>query len=179
MLLGQALLIAALLALPFRGRRRWLALPAAALSLIPLQEGVSVAMMLRGLWGDFSITGLQLLALSLAGRPAAALGWRGPAVIAAGGLLFYPLALGLGDFDPYRLGYAAWPLLLPCAVLALLAWWRGQALWLWLLAVDLIAYAAGLPESPNLWDTLLDPLLVLAMLIIALRNGRRAYQNRS
>ncbi|CAB1369234.1 hypothetical protein [Denitratisoma oestradiolicum] len=178
-LLAQALLIAALAALPFRGRWKLLALLPAILSLAPLGEGVSLAMMLRGLWGDFSVTSLQLLVLCLAGRPPQALGWRGPALIAASAALFYPLALGLGDFDPYRLGYTAWPLLAVFGAFALAAWWRGQPIWLWLLTIDILAWAAGLLESPNLWDTLLDPLLAAAMLILALRNGWRTYKTRS
>lgn len=177
-LLAQALLIAALAALPFRGRWKLLVLLPAVLTLAPLGEGVSLAMMLRGLWGDFSVTSLQLLLLCLIGRPAQDLGWRGPALIAAVATLFYPLALGLSDFDPYRLGYAAWPLLAIFGAAALVAWWRGQALWLWLLSIDLLAWAAGLLESPNLWDTLLDPLLAAAMLILALRNGWRTYKIR-
>ena len=65
------------------------------------------------------------------------------------------------------------PLLAALAVPALLLWWRGNPLWLWLLAIDLAAWAAGLLESPNLWDTLLDPLLAIACLVLALRNGGR------
>lgn len=180
-LLPQVLLLAVLLARPFQGRLRWLAAAPALAALIPLQDGIAPAMMLRGLWGDPSITSLQLLGLALAGRLPSALDqdWRGPAAIAGLGLLFYPLALGLGDVNPYRMGYTAWPLMLGFGAAALLCWWRGQALWLWLLTVNLLAYAAGLLESPNLWDTLLDPLLVAAMMVMALRNGWRAYKNRS
>lgn len=170
MLFAQVLLIAVLIALPFKGPWKALALLPGVLSLISLGEGVSVAMMFRGLWGDPSITSLQLLTLSLLGCHAKALGWRGPALIVATAALFYPLSLGLGDWDPYRLGYQVWPLLLITGMPALAAWWRGQSLWLWLLSVDLLAYAGGLLESPNLWDTLLDPLLAVAMLVLAVRN---------
>ena len=175
MLLAQVLIVTALLAwlLP----RRWHLLAAAAglLSLVPLPE-VSPAMALRGLWGDPSVTSLQLLTLFLLQRlPVAfAQGWRGPLFISLLGLVFYPLALGLGDWDPYRFGYQPLALLTLLAIPALIAWWRGQAVWLWLLAVDLIAWAAGLLESPNLWDTLLDPLLVLTCLFLAVRNGWRS-----
>ncbi len=174
MLLAQVLLVSAVLAglLP----RRWHALAAVVglLSLLPLPD-VSPAMALRGLWGDPSITSLQLLALVLFGRAPAAFaeGWRGPALIALLAAVFYPLALGLGDVDPYRLGYQPWLLLSALALPALYCWWHGQALWLWLLAIDLLAWAAGLLESPNLWDTLLDPLLALACLVLAVRNGWR------
>jgi len=159
----------------FLRSRRLFTAGAAALALIPVADGVSAAMALRALWGDPSVTTLQLLALSLAGRPAAV--GRAPAVaLALFGLAFYPLALGLGDFDPYRLGYPGWPALALVAALAaaaLLAWQRGRALWLWLLAVDLAVYGAGLPESGNLWDALFDPLLVAAALIAATRRPRQ------
>lgn len=72
---------------------------------------------------------------------------------------FYPLALGIGYFDPYALGYHAW-FAVPVFVLALLMWWyaplRGIAFW-WTLA--LFAWSRQYPESDNLWDQLLDPIL--------------------
>ncbi|RLJ65282.1 hypothetical protein [Sulfurisoma sediminicola] len=151
---------------------RIIAAGAAVAAFIPIADGVSAAMASRALWGDPSVTTLQLLVLALAGRPANV--GRGPAAaLALFGLVFYPLALGLGDFDPYRLGYAAWPVAAALGAAALLAWRRGQPLWLWLLAVDLAAFAAGLPESDNLWDALFDPLLVAAALIAAVRGPRR------
>lgn len=177
MLLAQVLIIAALLTWLLPQRWHLLAIVIGLSSLLPLPE-VSPAMALRGLWGDPSITGLQLLVLFLLQRPPAAFaqGWRGPLLIALLGAAFYPLALGLGDWDPYRLGYQPIILLPLLAAPALVAWWRGQAVWLWLLAVDLLAWAAGLLESPNLWDTLLDPLLALACLFLAARNGWRSYK---
>jgi hypothetical protein len=175
----QALLLASIafalatrLPLP---QRRLAAAAAAALALIPLADGISAAMALRALWGDPSVTTLQLLALSLAGRPAKIS--RAPAAaVALFGIVFYVLALGLGDFDPYRLGYPGWPALALAAglaVAALLAWRRGQPLYAWLLAVDLAVFSAGLPESANLWDSLFDPLLVAAALVLAVRGTRR------
>ena len=174
MLLAQVLVVAWLASLALPRRLHWLAAVAGLLALLPV-HGLSAAMALRALWGDPSVTSLQLLALALLGRTPAAFaqGWRGPALIAAIAAGFYPLALGLSDFDPYALGYQPLPLLAALAVPALLLWWRGNPLWLWLLAIDLAAWAAGLLESPNLWDTLLDPLLAIACLLLALRNGGR------
>jgi hypothetical protein len=156
-------------------QRRLFAAGGAALALVPLADGVSAAMALRALWGDPSATTLQLLALSLAGRPAR-IGRAPAAVLALFGIGFYVLALGLGDFDPYRLGYPGRPavaLVVVLAAAALLAWRRVQPLWLWLLAVDLAVFAAGLAESGNLWDALCDPLLVGAASVFALRGARR------
>src|ERR1700746_397139 len=139
MLLTQALLIAWLAAQLMPRRQKLLALLVALATLIPLSHGVSAAMPLYGLWGEPSITTLQLLVLSLLGRtpPAFSRGWRGPACIVASATLLYPLALGLGDVDPYRLGYQPWLLVAVLGLAAIAAWWRGQPLYLWLLAVDL------------------------------------------
>jgi hypothetical protein len=171
-LAAQALLVAwiawQLLARAPSRQRRLFAGVAAAIALIPLAGGVSAAMALRALWGDPSATTLQLLALSLAARPAQI--ERG-ATVALGlcGVAFYPLALGLGDIDPYRIGYTAGPLVAVLAGLAVGAWWRGQPLYLWLLALDLAAYSFGLLESTNLWDYLFDPLLIGAALFVGLK----------
>ncbi len=180
MLLAQVLIVAWLLSLILPDRWHWLAASAGLLVLVPI-HGLSEAMILRALWGDPSVTTLQLLSLALLGRTPAALasGWRGPASIALAGLVLYPLALGLSDVDLYRLGYQPALLLAALSLPALILWWRGNALWLWLLSIDLGAWAAGLLESPNLWDTLLDPLLVSACLILALRNGWRAYTKKT
>jgi len=80
---------------------------------------------------------------------------------AVAGLLLYPMALGLGPFDPYALGQTGPVLPLLAAAAAGLAWWRGRrgaalvllaALWCWL---------PTLGESANLWDYLLDGWLWL------------------
>lgn len=179
-LLAQCLLLAWLLAGLLPQRWRLLAIAPALLALIPLGNGISAAMALRGMWGDPSATTLQLVLLSLLGRTPASIAkdWKIPAGVAACAALFYPLALGLGDFDPYRFGFQPLGLVVVLASLAMLAWWRGQSLLLWLFAVDLIVFAAGWHESRNLWDVLIDPLLAIAMLVLALRNGLAAWKAR-
>lgn len=142
------------------------------LPMLTTDGGLSAAMALRALWGDPSITTLQLLALSLLGRPAS-IGRRPAAALAIFGIAFYVLALGLGDTDPYRIGYSAAPLVIVLAGAAASNWWRGQPLYLWLLTIDLVAFGFGLTESRNLWDALFDPLLVAAAAVIALRPQRR------
>lgn len=159
-LLAWALLAAAGAAL-FARRRPWpLALLAAGLALTPLVAGESAAVWLHGAVGTPSATLLQLAILRLAAPRLE--GWlRPPAALAllATAALFYPAALGWGDFDPYALGFRPWSLL--AALLPLAAWlaWRRADAWLLLLGVDLLAYAAGL--YGNLWDALIDPALVL------------------
>lgn len=173
-LLACALLIAACAAriLP-AGRldRRWLALAAFVLALIPLPGSNSLAVALHGAIAAPSFT-LALLALLVAlNRP---LPERSKPLLAGFvglALIFYLFAFGLGPIDPYGFGYRS-PLL-PLA-LAPLAWWfwrRRMDCWLLILACDLAAYAAGI--FPNLWDALFDPLMV-AMAIFQLIRRRRA-----
>ena len=174
--LPQALMLGWLL-------RQWSGRPAAwfwalLLAAIPLQ-GLPLAGHLRGLFGDPSITTLQLLLLALFLRPPAsfASGWRAPLLIGLGGLAFYVLALGgaplLGIDDPYRYGYQPKQLLIALTVPALYLWWRGQPLWLGLLAVDLAVFAADVHSSRNFWDLLIDPQLTVACLVLAWRNRPR------
>ncbi len=72
------------------------------------------------------------------------------------GLLLYPLALGLGPFDPYVLGWQ-WPGV-ACAAGLLAAWllWRENTFGLVLLAAG-VAWQIGCLESDNAWDYLVDP----------------------
>ena len=171
-LFGITLAIVALLArLPqvkaLPPRQRGVALGAAIIVVsIPLW-GVSAAGFVRGMTGDLSITTLFLLTLSLmrsfsnritAGdenRLAALL------VILITAALFYPLALGLGMFDPYRLGYGNLWFMAALLVLAVWSSLRYSTLLATCIALAVAAWAAGWYESPNLWDYLLDPWLAL------------------
>lgn len=134
--------------------------------LIPL-GGLPLAAYLRGAIGDLSIPSLLLLLLGMASM---LFGWRQPdvqsrmalqilIVLAAAGV--YPLALGIGLFDPYRLGYGSSWFLAFLLLLALAAWfWRLY--WVALsVALAVLAWGAGWYESANLWDYLLDPLLAV------------------
>lgn len=179
MILAQVLIVAWLLTAAGL-RSRIVAILVALLTLVPIQEGITPVMALRGLWGDPSITALQLLALAFTGRTPAALrlGWRAPAILTLLSAILYASALGPWDIDLYRLGYQPAALVMALGAIALISWWRGQPLYLWLLAIDLLAWRAGLLESGNVWDALLDPLLMFTLLALALRNGYRAHQNR-
>jgi len=152
-------------ALPLRKRAGLLAVAVIVLS-IPLW-GVSAAGFVRGITGDLSIATLALLALalvrSLSGRALAGEQNRHAllkAVLIAG-VLFYPLALGLTMFDPYRLGYGdLWFML---ALLGLAAWssLRYSTLFALCIAAAVAAWSIGWYESTNLWDYLFDPWLVV------------------
>ena len=180
MIWAQVLIVAWLLTVAGL-RAHIVAILVALLALVPMHEGLSLAMALRGLWGDPSITTLQLLVLAVAGRTPTALrhDWRFPAAIFLLSLALYMSALGPWNPDLYRLGYQPASLVTVLGIVAVIAWWRGQSLYLWLLAIDLLAWRAGWLESTNLWDAMLDPLLMFVMLALALRNGYCAHQNRN
>jgi len=62
--------------------------------------------------------------------------------------------------DPYAWGYGSIMFLiavLVCAIVCVLAnWIRGA----WMIALGIIAWSVSWHESANLWDFLLDPLLL-------------------
>jgi hypothetical protein len=146
--------------------RRGAAAVILAAALIPL-GGLPLAGYLRGVIGDLSVTSLLLLVLylarSLAARdaraPGAAARGRLQLTLAAVAIVFYPLALGWGGFDPYRLGYGSHGLLVGLLGLALWAAARSVALPAAAIALAVLAWSLGWYESPNLWDYLMDPLL--------------------
>ena len=180
-LLAQSLLLACLtIWLPPMRANQWsrtAALIVAVLAQVQWSNGLSAAIALRGLWGDPSITTLQLLVIAFLGRSPASLarGVLAPALFAGAAAFFYLHSLGSGPLDLYTLGDTTGrPVLIASgALVVLMLWERGHAFWLWLFAIDLIAFAAHVPESANLWDSLLDPLLAFACLFLALRNGWR------
>lgn len=130
------------------------------LALAPF-DGLAVAAYLRGFFGDLSVASLLLLTLTL--RQRMAFGNAEVArttlliLITVAALALYPFALGVGLFDPYRLGFGHSGFLAGLLVIALLAWWRQQALITLYLSVAVLAWAIGWGESNNLWDYLLDP----------------------
>lgn len=131
-----------------------------ALALAPF-DGLAVAAYLRGFFGDLSVASLLLLALALRKRivigndDADRTGLL--VLIGLAALALYPFALGIGLFDPYRLGFGNLAFLGGLSALALLAWVRQQALIALYLALAVLAWTAGWGESSNLWDYLLDP----------------------
>lgn len=182
-LLGCALALAAIgLRLPGLSRlaphrRRWAGLFIMLVAMLPL-AGLPLAGYLRGGTGDLSIPSLLLLALSvfrpLQGQPAFPGRIQLLAVIAGIAVVFYPMALGWGAFDPYRLGFGSHGLLAGMLAVSGWAWWRGYS---WLAAIPAVAVAAwvvGWYESANLWDYLLDPLVAIyALSVLGMQGLRR------
>ena len=158
------------------------------LSLIPFGT-LPIAAYLRGMTGDLSITTLVLLWCALL-RPwcnCAASGTEHRRVllilIALCALAFYPMALGAGSFDPYRLGYGNPQLIVALLLLALLAWFRKFILVALCIALAVLAWAAGWYESNNLWDYLLDPFVTVyalaAIMIFGVKILSKSRQGRS
>lgn len=162
-LLAHALIIGALASLlPLGTLRPYMALAATTIALL-----AGIAPVMHASFGTPSVT-LLLLALARHGEhPRQLLDYRGSLALLAFAALFYPAALGWGVFDPYALGYQPWALLGALIPLAIALWLRHLTSWLFILAIDLAAYSTGI--FANLWDVLLDPLLLLVALLIVLQ----------
>jgi len=144
--------------------------------LIPF-AGLPLAAYVRGVTGDLSLTSLLLMALVIT-RPLLGLtagdgrerrGLLLLVAIAAVGL--YPMALGLGLYDPYGLGYGSPCLLGGLLLLALTAYFRQLPLIALSIALAVFTWGVGSYESANLWDYLLDPLLAIYAISSLLKPG--------
>lgn len=164
-LLAHALIFGALAALlPFGMFRARVALAATALSLM-----IGIAPLMLAVFGPPSTTLLCLALLHLAGGQASPL-TRWPALAVTGSAAgLYLSAAGWLPGDIHALGYQPWPLLAALLPIGLALWWKGQTPWLLILGIDLLAYAGGL--FANLWQALLDPLLVMLALAVVLREA--------
>lgn len=145
--------------------------------------GVSLLGVLRGAVGAASATTAATLAALLCARCARECIFpRGERVLVAAlavvvGLLFYPPALGLGAIDPYAWGYAGVVMPLAVGAVALAAGAAGHWVIAGALAAALAAWRLQLLESTNLWDYLIDPLLVsggLVWLVACVWRGKSA-----
>lgn len=146
----------------------WLPLGAAQLPLVAYVRGVS---------SDLSITLLVLACMGLVRR------LRGEGLVdarermalyvavAAAALFLYPMALGWGDWDPYRAGWGSPGMLIGLLAVTLFFWTKGLRLLPVLVALALLAWTLGLLESTNLWDYLLDPWLATAAIFQCMRWG--------
>lgn len=144
-----------------------------ALAFIPIYE-VSTVLRLKGLFADLSLTTLTLLVLwpvlrlkkiSLNNPDSAGL----CAVVLVLAVTLYPMALGVGAYDPYALGFRPWALLTAIAALGVLATLRGYLVSKTIVVVVLIGYWLRVLDSQNLWDYLIDPILAIFAIIYLLR----------
>jgi hypothetical protein len=166
-----------------RGRRVVGLAVVAGLLLVPV-GALSAAEYVRGVTGDLSVTTLVLLLAAVFGpgirRPP---GGRDPwlvvqlALVAAAAAL-YPMALGVGPFDPYRLGYGSPWLLGALGGCALAAWWARRPLLAFGLGAAVLAWAFRGYESGNLWDYLIDPFAALYAVVALVIKGIRRVARR-
>lgn len=134
---------------------------------------------IRGVSSDPSVTLVLLACLGLARRllelPQLAERESMPVflVVAVAALLLYPTALGWGDFDAYRLGWGSAVMWLVLLALCAVGWLLKLRLLPLLIAAAMLAWVAGLMESGNLWDYLMDPWLVATAFVQCLGAGIR------
>jgi hypothetical protein len=163
--------------LHMRGWRLLVLSGASALGVLAVPiEGLEIARWVAGINANFSIPLTGLLAAAVwedaFARPLFA-PWEWTTawcVGAIGGLLLYPMALGVGTIDPYAWGWRFSPLFIASS--ALTAWLiRKQNRFGIVMLLAIIAFHLGLLESSNYWDFLLDPVYCLTSFGVL---GRRA-----
>ena len=151
-------------------QRRWIGAGLLIALLIPWQ-GAPLAIHIRGMVGDLSMASMVLLlpVVTLTGPR----NWQGSVdalmksklplliFIALLALLFYPMSLGIGMFDPYQLGYGSLPLLAALSVMAAVALWIRWHLIAVVVILTLLTWSVGWYESANLWDYLIDPVAAI------------------
>ncbi|HLP44957.1 MAG TPA: hypothetical protein VK469_03375, partial [Candidatus Kapabacteria bacterium] len=76
------------------------------------------------------------------------------------GVLLYPMALGLGPYDPYSLGWGFSLLFVVMMVLTICLLVKRNPLGI-VLMLCILAYQLRVLESPNFWDYLIDPFFVI------------------
>ncbi len=80
------------------------------------------------------------------------------------GLALYPMALGLGPFDPYSLGWSfSWFFVIFLVLTIVLLVMKNRLGIVLLLCI--LSYNLQLLESPNLWDYFIDPFLLIISII--------------
>lgn len=93
------------------------------------------------------------------------------------GVILYPMALGLGRFDPYQAGWGfSWLFVVVCGVTILLLIMKNR--FAVVLIAAILAYNLRLLESTNLWDYLVDPFMVLVSCIVLSSRFLRKLSNR-
>jgi hypothetical protein len=76
------------------------------------------------------------------------------------GAVLYPMALGAGAFDPYPAGWHfSWLFVILLGVTLVLLFLKNR--FSVVLLATILAYDLHLLESSNLWDYLVDPVLIL------------------
>ena len=131
------------------------------IALLPVIQGLSLAGYLRGYVGDLSVTTWVLMSVILLGKSKSLVSQQYDllVLVAVTALIFYPLALGLGLFDPYRLGFGHIGFMVSLLLLSLWCVYQQKNLIVWSICLALLAWTVGWSESNNMWDYLIDPWL--------------------
>ena len=125
----------------------------------------------RGIFGDSSITALFFYtAIILQQNFSWPLFQKDELVLLrrltlAAALLLYPFALGLTQFDSYRLGYSNLWLVVIILIITLFCWQKKYYFMALMMTAAVAACSLQLLESHNLWDYLLDPLFIIAVIL--------------
>lgn len=147
--------------------------------LIPVNEA-PVFYYLRGYIGDLSVTATLFFSAFIIQS-----GWARVIyqpvekkqlmlLVLLGGLYLYPFALGFTQFDPYRQGYHPQLLLSIVFLPGLYFWYKRYYFLVFVLTSAGLCFSLRLLESNNLWDYLLDPVLMLVYLIIGLLSALKS-----
>lgn len=149
-----------------------LALTASGFLFVPI-NGVSLILQLKGVFADLSLTTVMLLTIwpllrvNNVSLNRSDFTWL-CAVVLTLAITLYPMALGVGPYDSYALGYQPSALLTLVAAMGVLAvqkkYWVSAAT----VVVVLFGYWLRVLPSQNLWDYLLDPILVIFAIIYLL-----------
>lgn len=154
--------------------------------------GLSAAEFVRGISGDLSVTTLLLMGFALYGNLSAGpflLQGNSTAVrtnenvvlifIASAAFFLYPFALGVGMFDPYRLGFGNPWFLGGLLLLALAAWKLQYTLVALSISLAVLAWSVGWYESNNLWDYLLDPWVSIYAFGVLIKCGVSTWRKKT
>lgn len=150
----------------------WAVMAGPIVLLVPL-AGCTIAEHMRGIWGDPSVVTCAILAMFVA-RPGQ-LPDRPPRMMCIGITLLVTVPLYGPIFglrlplpDLYAIGWQPHAVLVVIAAAALLMGLSGRwcGTWSTIVAVALLAYAAGAMESSNLLDYIADPGLLIALAVM-------------
>ncbi|CAM3816722.1 hypothetical protein [Polynucleobacter antarcticus] len=119
-----------------------------------------LAAYVRGVTGELSIVTMLLLWVTLL-SPDRKSPFGFKVAIALIAVMFYPLVLGFGMFDPYVWGYGSLPFYASVIVFAIVCGLAGWTQGVWMISLAIVAWSLHWHESANLWDYLLDPFLAI------------------
>ena len=148
-------------------------------ALLPV-AGLSLAGYVRGVVGDLSITTVVVMLLDIGSRVFHRQAVPQKEIITLCGLVvlcgafLYPMALGATPYDPYRMGYDSYGLPAALLLLGLAAWLQRLFLITFCITLAMLAFSIGWYASTNLWDYLMDPVLLVGSLLYLLRQAATA-----